>query len=119
MATSRSRHVAKVPFDIHHDDLDIREFETEQDFTMGEDEEEPPQENDMEETCSESSAESDCDVDTAVQEDMDKLQQAFQGIQGRFRLIKRIGEGAFQAISSATSLTLFRHIFYCIQGRRS
>ena len=48
---------------------------------------------DQDDAYSETSEESDGVVDPTVQEDMDKFQDTFKGLQERFRLINRIGEG--------------------------
>jgi cell division control protein 7 len=93
MATIRPRN-AKVPFEIHHDEMDgdesLEEAEHPIDESRGDLEEEEDQEADR---YSDVSEESDVVVDASVQDDMDKFQDAFKGIKERFRLINRIGEG--------------------------
>jgi cell division control protein 7 len=88
MAAIRLRN-AKVPFEIHHDEMDPDESLEEQE-EMGESraemEEDDAQNSDF-------SDDSEGAVDPSVAEDMEKFQETFKGIRDRFRLINRIGEG--------------------------
>ena len=92
MATIRPRN-ARVPFEIHHDELDndqdIDEEQTMDESRGEEDESEEVDGGDY----SEDSDDSDGTVEPAVREDMDKFEETFKGIKERFRLINRIGEG--------------------------
>lgn len=87
MAAIRLRN-AKVPFDIHHDEMDPDESleEQEESESRAEMEEDDAQNSDF-------SDDSDGVVDPSVAEDMEKFQETFKGIKDRFRLINRIGEG--------------------------
>jgi hypothetical protein len=62
---------------------------------------------------------SDEEVEDAVQEDMARFEETFVGINTRFRLINRIGEGMSPLIGLpyAGPLTRCRYILYCVQGR--
>jgi cell division control protein 7 len=85
-------------FNIHDEGLEICDSaeEDNNDHIMPNEENVEIQENDMDtDAYSEYSEESEEEVDSAVQEDMDKFQATFRGIKGRFRLINRIGEGEF------------------------
>ena len=90
MATVRSRSVK--PFEIHHDEMVDESME--EDHRMEDSRAEMDEEHeDQDDAYSETSEESDGVVDPTVQEDMDKFQDTFKGLQERFRLINRIGEG--------------------------
>lgn len=94
MATIRPRN-AEVPFEIHNDeregDESLEELDQAVEEASGDIEEEDIQDDEY----SEVSDDSDGIIDVSVQEDMDKFQETFKGIKGRFRLINRIGEGWF------------------------
>jgi cell division control protein 7 len=68
--TSLQRHVEQI--DVHEDDT---------------------KEQDIEETLDESEHSSDEEVEQSVAEDMSRFEETFVGINKRFRLINRIGEG--------------------------
>ena len=89
MAAVRPRH-PRLGFEIHDEEAheQVNEHEDDQDTA----EEEEVQEG--EEYYDESSDEGEGPVDPIVQEDMDKFLATFKGIEQRFRLINRIGEGA-------------------------
>ena len=89
MATIRPR--AKVPFEIHHDEMERDELD--EDLETIEESRAEGDEDDREDEYSEESDDSDDVVDAAVQEDMLRFQETFKGIKDRFRLINRIGEG--------------------------
>ncbi|KAE8448238.1 hypothetical protein EG329_009668 [Mollisiaceae sp. DMI_Dod_QoI] len=99
MAAIRLRN-AKVPFEIHHDEMDPDESLEEQGET-GESraalEEEDAQHSDFSDDSEEA-------VDPSVMEDMEKFQETFKGIKARFRLINRIGEGTFSTVYKAEDL---------------
>jgi len=96
MATIRPRSM-KVPFDIHHDEMDEDESLEEEEQAM--EESRPEDEEDMEEDAySELSEDSDGTVDASVVEDMERFQETFKGIKDRFRLINRIGEGELKSL---------------------
>ena len=64
---------------------------------------------------------SDEEVEDAVQEDMARFEETFVGINKRFRLINRIGEGMsdhWLAICRVAGwwLTCYRYILYRVQG---
>ncbi len=66
---------------------------------------------------------SDEEVEDSVQEDMARFEETFVGINKRFRLINRIGEGMFrlydlQQIYSRLTYTC-RYILNCLQSRGS
>jgi len=87
MATTRHRN-GSVPFSIHHDrNATAEEEQEEMEDSKLEDEE------DMEDDCSEKSEDSNGVIDPAVLEDIKKLEESFPGLEKRFRLISRIGEG--------------------------
>lgn len=96
MATISQSRSAQRPFEIHHDEMDgdqsLDGEEQSIDPSSQALEEEDEHEQDEDEY-SEASDESDDTVDPLVQEDIDKFQLSFKGIQDRFRLINRIGEG--------------------------
>ncbi|KAI9801668.1 MAG: hypothetical protein M1833_002350 [Piccolia ochrophora] len=90
---------------IHEDDDQPEEYAT--------DDNGPVQEQDMEDTLSmEGSSFEDDDaesaVDDAVAEDIEKFKAAFKGIDARYRLINRIGEGTFSTVYKAEDL-LYEH----------
>lgn len=58
-------------------------------------EEHGDEEEEMEEEEEEEESSDDENVESGVQEDMDKLQHDFPGFHDKYRLIKRIGEGLF------------------------
>ena len=91
MAAIRPRN-AKVPFEIHHDVLDRTESLDGEDQVMEESRDERNEVDVQEEEYSDTSDEDEV-VDPVVQEDMAKFQETFKGINERFRLIGRIGEG--------------------------
>jgi cell division control protein 7 len=89
MATIRPP--AKVPFEIHHDEMERDELD--EDLETIEESRAEGDEDDQEDEYSEESDDGDDVVDAAVQEDMLRFQETFKGIKERFRLINRIGEG--------------------------
>lgn len=92
MATVRIRN-ARIPFEIHHDELEVEEVVNEEEPRSDESRGETHEgDGDAGSECSE---ESDSYVEPSVQEDMEKFQDSFEGIKERFRLINRIGEGTF------------------------
>jgi len=91
MATIRPRN-AKVPFEIHHDVLDRTESLDGEDQVMEESRDERNEVDVQEEEYSDTSDEDEV-ADPVLQEDMIKFQDTFKGINERFRLIGRIGEG--------------------------
>ncbi|RDL31775.1 Protein kinase-like (PK-like) [Venustampulla echinocandica] len=105
MAAVRPRN-ARIPFEIHHDELDADEVINEEDH--GSDESRGETQDGDGDGDSECSDESDAHVDPSVQEDMDKFQNTFKGIKERFRLINRIGEGTFSTVYKAEDL-LYDH----------
>jgi len=94
MATIRPRN-AKSTFEIHHDEVDVDESLDGEDQAMDESRDDMEEEEDdqQEDGFSDVSDESGAAVDVQVQEDMDKFQETFEGLEKRFRLINRIGEG--------------------------
>ena len=108
MAATAVRRRMDEPFDIHED---VRTEDTEMvsedddgrgaaagtraaaptDDMDGIDEDESDEEDDEEDDAEDSSE--DEQVESTVQADMDKLAQDFPGFRGKYRLIKRIGEG--------------------------
>jgi cell division control protein 7 len=91
----RPRHVnAKVPFDIHHDELTGEESVDEEEMMEESREEQADESQEIDAgDYSDTTDESDNVVEPSVQEDMNKFQETFKGINKRFRLINRIGEG--------------------------
>ena len=89
MASTRPS--AKVPFEIHHDELERDELD--EDVETIEESRAEGDDDDQEDAYSEESDDSDDVVEAAVQEDMLRFQETFKGIKDRFRLINRIGEG--------------------------
>jgi len=87
MATIRPRAPQEF-FDIHHDDMDES---MEENDIMEESKMEDVEEMDMDDNSEES--DSDEDVAESVKEDIRRFQETFKGINKRFRLINRIGEG--------------------------
>lgn len=104
MAASAARRVGDDPFEIHED---ARTEETEM---MGEDEADSDNESwratptddrvgvpddraDEEDQDEEEESSEDEQIESSVQSDMDKLSNDFPGFRGKYRLIKRIGEG--------------------------
>ena len=70
-----------------------------------------------------SDSESLTEIDRAVQEDMDKLEEIFNDIGLKFRMIDRIGEGSalsFNTQNYAGQLLIFcRDLLHRVQSRRS
>jgi cell division control protein 7 len=94
MATIRSK-ATKARFEIHHDELAGRNVVDNQDLNMDEsraelEDDDEDQEEDTYSNCSDATDEI---VDASVAEDMERFEETFQGMKGRFRLINRIGEG--------------------------
>jgi cell division control protein 7 len=89
MATTRSR--AEEPFYIH-EDAATEDTEMAQDDDRRIEDAEEQEVDDPDDNSSDSSDDMDL-VDSAVVQDMAKLQSAFPGFRGKYRLIKRIGEG--------------------------
>lgn len=104
MAALRLRN-AKAPFEVHHDEIDPDESLEEEHEEMGESRAEEEEDEDAQH--SDFSDESDMIVDPSVLDDMEKFQDTFKGIQDRFRLINRIGEGN----SRVTSRFVFVNAF--------
>ena len=57
-------------------------------------------------------------IDPSVKEDMIKFEESFKGINRRYRLIDRIGEGTSMntAVLSVLNLRRLRDFFYSLQG---
>lgn len=89
MATIHPRNL-RVPFEIHHDEMD---GSTDEEHHEVEDSKVEEEDDNGDEDLSEMSEDSDAVVDSAAREDIEKFQQSFEGISDRFRLINRIGEG--------------------------
>lgn len=75
---------------VDGDDVVEEEQEQEQDPDRSQEEEEEDEDN---AGSSVSDSSSDGEMDDATHEDIQKFQQSFTQLEGRFRLIKRIGEG--------------------------
>jgi hypothetical protein len=75
----------EVDEDVDDEDEDEDDYEVEQNG-------EPAEEDDEESRSSESSEEEVTDS-SRIQEDMERLQNCFEGFRKQYRLIKRIGEG--------------------------
>ncbi|KHN97461.1 serine/threonine protein kinase Hsk1 [Metarhizium album ARSEF 1941] len=111
MAATLARRRAEDPFDIHED---ARTEETEMmveedvagaaatDELMEEDVEEEENEEENE------SSDDEC-VERGVQADMEKLASDFPGFRGKYRLIKRIGEGTFSTVYKAEDVQYDRY----------
>lgn len=108
MAATVVRRRVEEPFDIHEDarteetemmvEDDVDHLANDAAMAAATDEvmeEEVEDEEDEEEDSSE-----DEQVETSVQADMDKLGDDFPGFRGKYRLIKRIGEGMFCHVST-------------------
>ncbi|TVY33165.1 Cell cycle serine/threonine-protein kinase [Lachnellula occidentalis] len=100
MTAIRSRN-ARIPFEIHHDELDRTESLDGDDQAMEEsrDERGDAQEEEYSDTSDEEEV-----ADPVLQEDMLQFQETFKGINERFRLIGRIGEGTFSTVYKAEDL---------------
>lgn len=104
------RYNVQRTFEIHDDDREIgdsaEEDNNDQSMTDEENvETHNPQENEMYmDDYADSSEESEEDIDPLVREDMERFQATFRGIQDRFRLINRIGEGTFSTVYKAEDL---------------
>jgi len=96
MATIRPR-APQEPFNIHHDDMDESMEENDE---MEESKVEDGEEMEVEDNSEDS--DSDQDVDASVKEDIRKFQETFKGINERFRLINRIGEGKQRLLERIT-----------------
>ncbi|OAQ67587.1 cell cycle protein kinase [Pochonia chlamydosporia 170] len=109
MAATVVRRRVEEPFDIHEDarteetemmvEDDVDHLANDAAIAAATDEvmeEEVEDEEDEEEDSSE-----DEQVETSVQADMDKLGDDFPGFRGKYRLIKRIGEGTFSTVYKA------------------
>lgn len=119
MAAATVRRRVEEPFDIHED---ARTEETEMmaeddtdhiaqqveaarlaaaeaaaatDEIMGQAEDEEPPEDADEEDEEEDDSSEDEQIESSVQADMDQLADDFPGFRGKYRLIKRIGEGMY------------------------
>lgn len=121
MASTRSRH-AQVPFEIHEDGMEMDESAHAENYK---DENCDVREEDQEgesDGYSDTSEESDGVVDSAVQEDMLRLEETFKGIRHRFRLINRIGEGMYYGRhlqNQRVTDNMSRYILHRIQSRGS
>lgn len=93
-------------FEIHDDEAHEHENVQEDDQDTADEEEEI---HEGEEYYEESSDEEEGPVDPMVQEDMDKFLTTFKGIERRFRLINRIGEGTM--FLHFTQAEYFTYIF--------
>jgi cell division control protein 7 len=98
MATTlrKRRHEA---FEIHEDEPQVPSAA---DTEMQEDEVDQAEEEEEEPEANSQSSEDDSDDEALVddvQEDMLKIEKHFKGFKGKFRLIKRIGEGTSLATS--------------------
>lgn len=109
-------------FRIHHDRHEIEESDHEdaeiddQPQDISQDEANVNDQNDA----PDSDSSSDGEIDEATHEDMQKLEQSFNELEGRFRLIKRIGEGILIILEHATlsnQLICQRHLLHCLQSR--
>lgn len=97
MATA-TRKRSREAFEIHEDPPHARTEDTEmmagsEQHTEEVDDDEEPDDVDNEPS-DDSSDDDDNVVDSAVQRDMDRLQDGYPGFRQKYRLIKRIGEGA-------------------------
>lgn len=122
MATLSRRRVPKEPFQIHEDAPDtmsdtnvdsgesatqeqvrinsqshthnVQEVEPiDEDVERGNQEEEEEHDQSPEEDCDSDSSDENDPIDLTVQQDMEKLTQAFPDFREDYRLLKRIGEG--------------------------
>ncbi|KAM0812228.1 putative Kinase-like domain-containing protein [Seiridium cardinale] len=133
MATVNRRRVPKEPFHIHEDapaeDMsdnnaeseeshtqdhrqgvqDVDHLEEEEDQENQEEEEEEEQEQGQEEECDSDSSDENEPIDLTVQQDMEKLTQAFPDFRNDYRLLKRIGEGTFSTVYKAEDLRYERY----------
>ncbi|KAK0724910.1 kinase-like domain-containing protein [Lasiosphaeris hirsuta] len=100
---------AEDAFRIHEDVPSTEDAEMNGHLHEDEEEEGEPMEelDDQESNFSESSEEE--VIDGNIQEDMEKLQNAFPGFRHRYRLIKRIGEGTFSTVYKAEDLQYDRY----------
>ncbi len=95
MASARR---GNAPVEIHHDGDDSLD----EDDHLREERVEVDDEDMQDDGYSMGSMESDGAVESAVQEDMDKFRETFKGIEERFRLINRIGEGKVVLLRGVT-----------------
>lgn len=94
MAAIRSRNVQQQSFEIHHDEMDEDETLDGNEQSMEESRAITEEDDDQQDDAySEASDDSSGQVESSVQEDMNKFEETFKGIKDRFRLINRIGEG--------------------------
>lgn len=120
MAATVVRRRVDEPFDIHEDarteetemmvedDIDHLADDTAAraaatDEVMDQAEEEAHDQEDEED---EESSE-DEQIESSVQADMDKLGTDFPGFRGKYRLVKRIGEGVFSLLCTRTTVALW------------
>lgn len=136
MATTY-RHRKAKDFDIHEDDpttedadADMRTEAEDDEAYAHEDHDDQPEEEQEEEQeeeheqveDDEAEAEADMSEEEELDDDMRKLQTAFNGFKHQYRLIKRIGEGMSTSRPGSDwlshVLTSPRHILHRIQGPR-
>ncbi|OBR16557.1 Cell cycle protein [Colletotrichum higginsianum IMI 349063] len=112
MATA-TRKRSREAFEIHEDPPHARTEDTEmmagsEQHTEEVDDDEEP--DDVDNEPSDDSSDDDDDVvDSAVQRDMDRLQDGYPGFRQKYRLIKRIGEGTFSTVYKAEDLQYDRY----------
>ncbi|KAH6638577.1 kinase-like domain-containing protein [Truncatella angustata] len=87
---------------------DIEQLEDIDDQENLDDEEEQEHDQDPEECDSDSSDENE-PIDLTVQQDMEKLTEAFPDFRQNYRLLKRIGEGTFSTVYKAEDLRYDRY----------
>ncbi|XXH01037.1 hypothetical protein Hte_007388 [Hypoxylon texense] len=123
MAAAVHRRVAKEPFQIHEDEYirdtsDVEESTQSQTLRgdeqydenddhedlLAEDEEEQENHVEEEDGCETDSSDDSDEIDLTVQHDMDKLEATFPSFKGKYRLIKRIGEGTFSTVYKAEDI---------------
>ncbi|KAI0157147.1 kinase-like protein [Hypoxylon sp. FL1284] len=120
MTAAVHRRVAKEPFQIHEDayvngtseaeePTQSQSLQTDEQYDENEDHDDPlaedeeDQENPAEDEdgCETDSSDDSDEIDLSVQHDMDKLEATFPSCKGKYRLIKRIGEGTFSTVYKA------------------
>jgi len=94
-----------------HEDIEDRYESTEEEVMIDNED----VEGDVQSDAGSYSSEGSDDVsDPAVEEDMRKFEQAFEGITDRFRLINRIGEGESHFLVNSNCLLCSRNILDCL-----
>ncbi|KAK4235554.1 kinase-like domain-containing protein [Achaetomium macrosporum] len=99
-------------FRIHEDAPSTEDTEMNESALRDDDEVEQdgePAEEDGEESRSSESSDEEATDDSHIQQDMEKLQNCFDGFRNKYRLIKRIGEGTFSTVYKAEDLLYDRY----------